>query len=193
MQRECTVMPHTTIPDVLLLTPDVFTDHRGTFTETWRSITIGTSDNAWPFVAGNCSTSAPWTIRGLHYQLKNPQGKLIHVPHGSIFDVAVDLRPRSPTFGKYASHYLDDRLHKSVWIPPGFAHGFMALSEGATVMYQCTTYYDEESSRALYPWDHQLKIQWPQKPHATLISTKDQAAALWEQARAEIAEADDLL
>lgn len=187
MQREATVTPHPTIPDVLLLTPDIFTDHRGTFTETWRRfmhpylITAAAE-----FVAGNLSVSARWTVRGLHYQLKNPQGKLITVPHGSIFDVAVDLRPKSPTFGKWAGHYLDDKQQKSVWIPPGFAHGFMALSDGATVQYQCTTYYDEESSRAMHWNDSEIDIAWPWAGQQLLMTDKDARAPDFEDARKEL-------
>lgn len=193
MQSECRVTPHALIPDVLTLTPDIFVDHRGEFVETYRCSSLykhltGIS-RGWEFSQGNLSVSAPWTVRGLHYQLDHPQGKLINCVAGSIFDVAVDLRPTSPTFGKSATQYIDAKQHKSIWIPPGFAHGFMALSDGATVSYQCTTYFDEASARAIYPWSVK-DIKWPHPPHSTLITAKDRGAPYLDAAMQEILERD---
>ena len=167
------------IPDVLLLTPKIFSDHRGRFMETFRNKDLtevtGTRLN---FIQGNVSYSMPWTIRGLHYQDPHPQGKLIRVIHGKIQDVAVDLRAGSATYGKYVSHILDDMKCEALWVPPGFAHGFMTFDNGASVYYECSGgYYADEWAHDLRWDDSDIGVVWALPPGRNpLISNKDRAA-----------------
>lgn len=129
-------------------------------------------------VQGNHSNSVPWTLRGLHYQYPNPQGKLVHVTRGKIVDVAVDLRAGSPTYGKHVVVPLDNITGKAVWVPPGFAHGFLALDSGADVQYECThAYYSDEFAKDLKWDDPDLAISWPIKMgQMPVISQKDRKA-----------------
>lgn len=164
----------TKIPDVLLLEPLVFPDERGFFLEAWnaRAFRNGIKLDV-QFVQDNHSRSACDVLRGLHYQIRQPQGKLIRVARGRIFDVAVDLRKSRPTFGWWVGYELSEDNHRQLWIPPGFAHGFLVLSEIADVLYKTTDYYAPEQERCLIWNDPQLGIDWPLNCEPTL-SPKDQ-------------------
>lgn len=167
----------TTIPDVLLIKPKVFGDARGFFLETYRSSWFEERGITANFVQDNHSASARGVLRGLHYQIKNPQGKLVRVTAGEVYDVAVDLRKSSPTFGQSVGAYLSAENKNSLWIPPGFAHGFLVLSEHAEFNYKCTEYYAPEYDRSLLWNDPALKIEWPLGDiTAPVLSAKDQAA-----------------
>lgn len=150
------------IPDVLVLEPKVFTDSRGFFLESYnrRSFKQATGVDA-DFVQDNQSFSVRNVLRGLHYQIRHPQGKLVQVLAGEIFDVAVDLRRRSPTFGKWIATPLSGGTHRMLWVPVGFAHGFLVCSEHAIVQYKVTDYYAPEHERTILWNDHELAIQWP--------------------------------
>jgi dTDP-4-dehydrorhamnose 3,5-epimerase len=173
------------IEDVVLITPDVYRDNRGYFLETHRTSKLIECKGLDEFVQGNVSLSQRWVLRGLHYQIKNPQGKLVSCLRGSIFDVAVDLRQSSPTFGGYAGVYLDDITLKSLWVPPGFAHGFLSLTDDTLVSYQCSSYYTEENARSIRWDDPALGIRWPigKRPSASgsclmdvILSDRDRKA-----------------
>ena len=161
----------TAIPDVIVVTPQVFKDPRGFFMETfhaqkYRDIGIGRA-----FVQDNYSHSGRGTLRGLHFQLRHPQAKLVSVIWGTIFDVAVDIRVGSPTFGKWVGQILSDENRKQLFIPEGFAHGFCVLSERADVMYKCTDFYDPADDRGVLWSDPDIGIAWPMKE--PLLSEKD--------------------
>jgi dTDP-4-dehydrorhamnose 3,5-epimerase len=163
------------IPDVLLISPKLFSDDRGSFAETYqaaRFAEIGIRDN---FVQDNWSRSCRGTLRGLHYQLPQPQDKLVWVVNGEVFDVAVDLRRSSPTFGKWTGAVLSAENHLQFWIPKGFAHGFYVLSEWADVIYKVTDFYAPESERTLLWNDRTLNIEWPLLPAPPILSAKDAA------------------
>ncbi|MGP9632691.1 dTDP-4-dehydrorhamnose 3,5-epimerase [Halomonas sp. AOP43-A1-21] len=149
------------IPDVVLLTPKVFGDERGFFLETFRQNEFEAHCGNYQFVQDNHSKSAQGILRGLHYQLNQPQGKLVRVTRGEVFDVAVDMRKSSPTFGRWVGVTLSEENKQMLWVPPGFAHGFYVTSEVAEFQYKCTDYYapgDEVSLR----WDDPaLAIEWP--------------------------------
>jgi dTDP-4-dehydrorhamnose 3,5-epimerase len=151
----------TSLPDVLLVTPRRFGDERGWFAETWqaRRFAAGGIDTA--FVQDNQSHSRQWVLRGLHYQIRQPQGKLVRVTRGEIFDVAVDLRRASPTFGAWVGAVLSADNGRMLWIPAGFAHGFLALSDDADVAYKATDYYAPEHERSVIWNDSTIGIQWP--------------------------------
>jgi dTDP-4-dehydrorhamnose 3,5-epimerase len=150
------------IPDVLLLEPKVFGDARGFFFESYnrRSFAAATGLDV-EFVQDNQSRSRRNVLRGLHYQVRQAQGKLVRVASGEIWDVAVDLRRSSPSFGRWVGAKLDAESHRMMWIPPGFAHGFIALSEQADVLYKATDYYAPEHERTLLWNDPALAISWP--------------------------------
>jgi len=156
-----TVTP-TAIPDVLLLEPRVFSDDRGHFFESFnaRDFREATGLDV-AFVQDNHSMSVQGVLRGLHYQIRHPQGKLMRAVRGSVFDVAVDLRKSSPTFGRWAGAVLSAENRRQLWIPPGFAHGFLALSEAAEVLYKTTDYWYPEHERTLLWKDPVLGIAWP--------------------------------
>ena len=173
----------TELPDVLLLKPRVFADERGLFFESFNArafaAATGLSVN---FVQDNQSRSARQVLRGLHYQLPPAaQGKLVRVISGEIFDVAVDLRQSSPTFGRWTGQVLSAENRLQIWIPAGFAHGFLTVSASAEVLYKTTAYYDPASERALIWNDPELQIAWPlqEKP---LLSTKDSQGAQFNMA-----------
>jgi dTDP-4-dehydrorhamnose 3,5-epimerase len=163
----------TGLPGVLLLEPDVFRDPRGYFVETFHERKYREAGIPHSFVQDNQSRSTRRTLRGLHAQLRKPQGKLIHTLQGEIFDVAVDIRPGSPTFGRWTSATLTGENFLQMFIPPGFAHGFCVLSEVAEVAYKCTDFYDP-SDEIGFRWnDPTVGIAWPiQDP---LLSKKDAA------------------
>lgn len=172
----------TVIPDVKLIEPEVFEDHRGFFMEYWNARKfekIGININ---FVQDNHSKSAHGILRGLHYQIIQPQGKLIRVIQGEIFDVAVDLRESSPAFGKWTSKILSAENKMMLWIPPGFAHGFYVMSEIAEIIYKCTDYYAPEFERTLMWNDPDLSINWPLKNgDIPILSEKDAAGTLFKE------------
>lgn len=173
----------TAIPDLLLFKPKVFGDERGFFLETFRESWFSDLNIPVKFVQDNHSSSCRGVLRGLHYQIHNPQGKLVRVTAGEVYDVAVDLRKSSSTFGKSVGVYLSAENKHIFWVPPGFAHGFLVLSERAEFNYKCTEYYAPKHERSLLWNDPALKIEWPvgdiQQP---TLSTKDQNALPLAQA-----------
>ena len=165
----------TALPGVLLLEPKVFGDARGFFVESWNRKTFATLGLDLDFVQDNHSRSAKGVLRGIHYQLNEPQGKLVRVVGGAVFDVAVDLRRTSPHFGKWAGYELSAENQRMLWIPPGFGHGFLVLSESADFLYKTTAYYAPQWDRGVRWNDPDIGIAWPLEGHPQL-STKDQAA-----------------
>lgn len=163
------------IPDVVLIEPKVFGDTRGFFYESFnqRAFNEATSTHH-PFVQDNHSCSSKGVLRGLHYQIQQPQGKLVRVVQGAVFDVAVDIRKSSPTFGQWVGQELSADNHRQMWVPPGFAHGFMVLSETAEFLYKTTDYYAPEHERCIAWNDPELAITWPDVGMAPLLSGKDQ-------------------
>jgi dTDP-4-dehydrorhamnose 3,5-epimerase len=161
----------TALPDVLVVEPVVHRDARGFFLETWREQEYRAAGISGPFVQDNHSRSTRGTLRGLHAQLRRPQGKLVRVTAGAIFDVAVDIRPESPTFGRWVGERLDDDHFRQLWVPPGFAHGFCVLSETAHVVYKCTDYYDRNDEITISWRDPEVGIVWPVAE--PLVSAKD--------------------
>lgn len=165
----------TSLPEVLLLEPKVFRDDRGFFLETFSAKKLENTSIPSEFVQDNHSRSTRDVLRGLHYQLDHPQGKLVHVARGRIFDVAVDIRRGSPTFGKWFGTELDDENLFSMWIPGGFAHGFCTLSDVADVTYKCTAAYDAADDRGIAWNDATIAIDWP--IDLPLLSPKDSSYA----------------
>lgn len=151
----------TSIPGVVLVEPRVFSDERGVFLETWRRDRFAAAGITADFVQDNHSRSVRGTLRGLHYQVQRPQGKLVRVIRGEVFDVAVDLRPGSPTFGRWIGERLSAENKRMLWLPPGLAHGFYVLSDVAESAYKCTDYYSPDLERALRWDDPDLGIDWP--------------------------------
>ena len=173
----------TALPGVLIIEPDVHADGRGFFLETWNRREFAAAGLDVDFVQDNHSSSSRYVLRGLHYQIDNPQGKLIYVSTGSIFDVAVDLRRSSPTFGKWLGTTLSADNKKMLWIPPGFAHGLLAISEIAESHYKCTDFYNPAAERCIIWNDPALNITWPcNDPAQLLLSAKDQAGVLLKDA-----------
>ena len=172
----------TAIPDVMIIEPKVFGDARGFFFESHNQRRFEEMTGvSLPFVQDNHSRSAKGVLRGLHYQIRQPQGKLVRVTHGEVFDVAVDLRRSSPTFGKSVSVMLTAENHRQLWIPPGFAHGFLVVSDSADFLYKTTDYYAPEHERALLWNDPALGIDWPLSIEPVL-SAKDKAGVPLAQA-----------
>ena len=169
------VLP-TSIPDVVILEPKVHGDHRGYFMETWRQSEFAKLGLPVEFVQDNQSKSQQGILRGLHYQLTRPQGKLVRVIAGEIFDVAVDLRKSSPSFGQWDGVRLSSDNCRQLWVPPGFAHGFYVLSSTAEVVYKCTEYYFPEDERGLLWNDPQIGINWPLLNPEPTLSEKDRHA-----------------
>jgi dTDP-4-dehydrorhamnose 3,5-epimerase len=164
----------TAIPDVLMLEPKVFGDDRGFFFESFNQQTFQnlTSVKA-NFVQDNHSKSASNVLRGLHYQIEQAQGKLVRVTSGEVFDVAVDIRLRSATFGKWVGVLLSAENKRQIWIPPGFAHGFVVLKDNTEFLYKTTDYYAPQYERCIRWDDPAIGIEWPIK-HAPILSDKDQ-------------------
>ena len=160
------------IPDVLVLAPKVFGDARGFFMESWNARTFAAAGIEASFVQDNHSRSSKNVLRGLHYQIRQPQGKLVRVMAGEIWDVAVDLRRNSPSFGRWTGMTLDAASHRMLWIPPGFAHGFVVLSAQADVLYKSTEFYAPEHERTLLWNDPALGIAWP-LPGEPTMTDKD--------------------
>ena len=151
----------TSIPDVLLIKPQVFTDGRGFFVETFRKNEFEQAGIAQPFVQDNHSGSSKGVLRGLHYQINQPQGKLVRVVQGEVFDVAVDLRRSSDTFGQWVGMIISSKNKFQLWVPPGFAHGFYVRSEWTEVTYKVTDYYAPDWERTLLWSDPKVGIDWP--------------------------------
>ena len=173
----------TALPDVVLIVPQVFGDARGFFLETYRENEFMAQIGLQSFVQDNHSGSKQGILRGLHYQLKHAQGKLVRAVVGEVFDVAVDLRPGSPTFGQWSGEVLSAENKHQLWIPPGFAHGFYVMSDWAEVYYKATDYYDQESERGMRWNDPAVGIVWPLIPGVeTLLSNKDANAPLLKDA-----------
>ena len=171
------------IPDVILIEPQVFGDERGFFMETWREDEFKSSVADVSFVQDNHSKSSKGILRGLHYQIKHAQGKLVRVTQGVVFDVAVDLRKSSPDFGKWAGITLSSKNKSMLWVPPGFAHGFYVLSDEAEFIYKCTDYYAPEYEHSIKWDDPTLAIDWPviagTEPK---LSSKDKAGISFDSA-----------
>jgi dTDP-4-dehydrorhamnose 3,5-epimerase len=151
----------TEIPSVIVVEPRVWEDHRGFFLESWNRRSFAEAGINVDFVQDNHSRSVRGTLRGLHYQIGRPQGKLVRVTGGEIFDVVVDLRRNSPTFGRWVGRHLSAQNRLMLWAPPGFAHGFYVISEFADFLYKCTEYYAPESERVLAWNDREIGIDWP--------------------------------
>ena len=171
----------TELPEVLLIEPKVFGDARGFFMESWNRKTFAGLGLDLDFVQDNHSRSVRGVLRGLHYQLHQPQGKLVRVTSGAVFDVAVDLRKSSPRFGQWTGHELSAENKHLLWIPPGFAHGFVVLSESADFLYKATEYYAPEHERCVLWNDPAIGIAWP-LPGEPALSAKDQAGSLLKDA-----------
>lgn len=166
----------TRLPGVLVLQPRVFGDDRGLFFESWNARTFAESVGAVEFVQDNHSRSSAGVVRGLHYQLPpSPQGKLVRCGRGAVWDVAVDLRPASPTFRQWVGVELTDDNHRQLWIPPGFGHGFVALTEQADLLYKASGFYDPDADRSIAWDDPDIGIDWPVDGQPTL-SAKDATA-----------------
>jgi dTDP-4-dehydrorhamnose 3,5-epimerase len=164
----------TAIPEVLIVEPRVFGDARGFFFEAFRASEFAAHGIAGPFVQDNHSGSQGNALRGLHYQLRQAQGKLVRVLAGEIFDVAVDLRRRSSTFGRWVGVRLSAQNRLQLWVPPGFAHGFYITSDWAEVVYKATDYYAPEWERSLLWNDPEIGITWPLRTEQPVLSAKDQ-------------------
>ena len=174
----------TDIPEVLVIEPKVFGDNRGWFTESFNANDFAKATGLdVEFVQDNHSFSRQWTLRGMHYQLKHTQGKLVRVVAGSVFDVTVDMREDSSTFGKWVGVELSAENHKQLWVPPGFAHGFLVLSETAEFLYKTTDYYDPSSEACLSWCDPMVKIDWPiPLGKQALLNAKDAIGLAWDRA-----------
>ncbi|MDP2073011.1 dTDP-4-dehydrorhamnose 3,5-epimerase [Hydrogenophaga sp.] len=167
----------TAIPDVLVIEPRVFGDARGFFFESFNRKTFHEATGLdMDFVQDNHSRSGKGVLRGLHYQVQQPQGKLVRVVRGAVFDVAVDIRPASPTFGQWAGVELSEENQCQMWIPPGLAHGFLVLSDSADFLYKTTDYYAPEHERSIRWDDASLGISWPDITDRPAVSSKDAAA-----------------
>jgi len=159
------------IEDILLIEPDEFSDHRGYFLESFRQSWLAKQGLEIDFVQDNVSKSKKNVLRGLHYQIQNPQHKFVQCVSGSILDVAVDIRKDSKTFGQYVMEELSEENHRQMLIPKGFAHGFLAISESAVVAYKCSDYYNRQGERSIRWDDPDIGIDWP--VNDPVISAKD--------------------
>ena len=171
------------IPDVMVIEPEIFKDHRGFFMEIFRDNEFRKTVCDINFVQENHSRSSKGILRGLHYQIKQPQGKLVRVILGEVFDVAVDMRKSSPFFGRWTGAVLSAENKKMLWIPPGFAHGFYVMSDDAEFTYKCTDYYAPEHERCVLWNDADIAIDWPIIPGLSLIlSKKDEHGSILKNA-----------
>ena len=172
----------TSIPDILLIEPQVFQDERGFFLESYQKEKFKQAGIEADFVQDNHSKSCQGTLRGLHYQIHQPQGKLVRVIAGEVFDVAVDIRRSSPTFGQWIGDYLSAENKRMLWVPVGFAHGFYVTSREAEVLYKASDYYAPQSERSLIWNDPLIGIQWPLKGEMPILSSKDAMGKLLSEA-----------
>jgi dTDP-4-dehydrorhamnose 3,5-epimerase len=171
------------IPDVVLIRPRVFGDSRGFFMETWQEQKFAAAGIDVRFVQDNHSRSTQHTLRGLHYQAEHVQGKLVRVVTGTVFDVAVDLRRSSKTYGQWVGALLSEENKHALWLPSGFAHGFLVISEAADFTYKCTDFYSPEHERCVRWDDAELKIQWPLPPGTVpKLSVRDQQGMMFRDA-----------
>jgi dTDP-4-dehydrorhamnose 3,5-epimerase len=171
------------IPDVFLIEPTVFGDSRGFFYESFNQRLFDeATGNSQQFVQDNHSRSAKGVLRGLHYQIRQPQGKLVRVVRGAVFDVAVDVRRSSPTFGRWVGEELSEENRRQLWVPPGFAHGFVVLSDTAEFLYKTTDYYAPAHERCIAWNDPDLAIDWRLEGLQPLLSAKDAKGAKLAQA-----------
>ncbi len=168
----------TPLPGVLLIEPQVFQDQRGFFLESYQKKYFSEAGIPFDFVQDNHSRSCQGVLRGLHYQIQQPQGKLLRVIVGEVYDVALDLRRRSPTFGQWFGTYLSAENKKMLWVPVGFAHGVYVTSPEAELLYKTTDYYAPQWERAILWNDPAINIQWPLKGELPILSPKDQAGSL---------------
>jgi dTDP-4-dehydrorhamnose 3,5-epimerase len=177
-----TVTP-TAIPDVLVIEPKVFGDDRGWFFESFNEKDLSAAvGQKITFVQDNHSFSKKGVLRGLHYQMEQTQGKLVRVCHGAVFDVTVDLRQSSPSFGKWVGVAISSENKKQLWIPPGFAHGFLVLSETAEFLYKTTDYWHAASEQCIVWNDPDLNIQWPEIGMVPILNPKDATGLSWADA-----------
>jgi dTDP-4-dehydrorhamnose 3,5-epimerase len=173
----------TEIPEVVLIRPKVFGDARGYFMESYEKRKFAAAGLEPEFVQDNHSHSARHILRGLHYQIRQPQGKLVRVVCGTVFDVAVDIRRSSPTFGRWVGAVLSDENHHMLWVPPGFAHGYLVLSERADFLYKVTDYWAPQQERAIRWNDPEIGVHWPLPAGVEpVVSAKDAAAASFRAA-----------
>jgi len=173
----------TSIADVIAIRPRVYGDARGYFLESWQQRAFDAAGIPAQFVQDNHSRSLRGVLRGLHYQIRQPQGKLVRVVTGSVFDVAVDIRRSSPTFGRWVGMVLSEENHQMLWVPPGFAHGFVVLSEAADFLYRCTDFYAPEHERTLLWNDPDLAIDWHMpRGSEPVLSSKDAAGVYLKDA-----------
>lgn len=171
------------IPEVIVVEPQVFGDERGFFMETYHRARFAAAGITAEFVQDNHSRSVQGTLRGLHYQIRQAQGKLVRVVQGAVFDVAVDMRRSSPSFGRWVGEILSAENKRQLWVPPGFAHGFYVLSESADFVYKCTELYAPEHERCVRWDDADLAIEWPLQGGAVpLVSAKDTAGLSFRSA-----------
>jgi dTDP-4-dehydrorhamnose 3,5-epimerase len=182
-------MPYTVTPtaiaDVLVLEPKVFGDARGFFLESYNQRDFAQATGLQVnFVQDNHSRSSRGVLRGLHYQIQHPQGKLVRVTQGEVFDVVVDMRRSSPTFGRWVGETLSGTNHKQMWVPPGCAHGFLVLSDNADFLYKTTDYWYPEYERSVLWNDPELAIAWPLQDLQPTLAVKDAQGTLWRQAQA---------
>ncbi len=172
----------TALPEVLMLTARIFRDDRGAFLETWNQRTMEEAGLPGRWVQDNFSISKKHVLRGIHYQVIRPQGKLVRVVYGAVLDVAVDLRRSSPTFGKHAAVELTGESGRMLWIPEGFGHGFMVLSDEAGFAYKVTDYYSPAGERTIRWNDAELGIPWPVEGADLIVSDKDNKGAALSEA-----------
>jgi dTDP-4-dehydrorhamnose 3,5-epimerase len=174
----------TNIADVKIIEPKVFGDERGFFMETWNAEAMAAAGLDIAFVQDNHSRSARGVLRGLHYQIEQTQGKLVRVTAGSVFDVAVDMRRSSVSYGAWVGVELSASNKRMLWVPPGFAHGFVTLEDGTDFLYKCTKLYAPEHERTLLWNDHSIGIDWPLGDIVPILSAKDQVGTSFNLAEA---------
>lgn len=172
----------TSIHEVLLIAPKIFEDERGFFFESYQKAQFIEAGIEFDFVQDNHSKSQQGILRGLHYQIKQAQGKLVRVVRGEIFDVAVDIRRNSPTFGKWVGDYLSADNKQMLWVPPGFAHGFYVTSPEAEVLYKATDYYAPQWERTIAWDDPDINIEWPTNGNTPILSAKDKTGSYLKEA-----------
>jgi dTDP-4-dehydrorhamnose 3,5-epimerase len=173
----------TDLPEVLIIEPRVFGDGRGFFAETWNQAQFASAGLDVAFVQDNHSRSARGVLRGIHYQLTQPQGKLVRVVSGSVFDVAVDLRQSSPNFGRWTGVELSADSKRMLWIPPGFGHGFLTLADDTDFLYKCTAFYAPQDEQCIAWNDPVLGIEWPLDGIELILSDKDRHGLPFGEAR----------
>lgn len=172
----------TSLPGVLVITPKIYGDNRGAFWETWNMKTFESSGLPATWVQDNFSVSKKNVVRGLHYQVLQPQGKLVRAAFGAVLDVAVDLRRNSPCFGKHVAVELSEENGRMLWIPEGFGHGFLVLSDQAGFAYKVTDYYNPKGERTIVWNDPEIAIPWPIQPEQAIVSEKDANGATLQTA-----------